>query len=59
MIFIMIKIDKVYQAPAKVTNAKVNLRNNYQNTGEKESGLLALIEASNGLPTLVGKRKYR
>ena len=55
----MIKIDKVYQAPAKVTNAKVNLRNNYQNTGEKESGLLALIEASNGLPTLVGKRKYR
>ena len=59
MIFIMIKIDKVYQAPAKVTNAKVNLRNNYQNTGEKESGLLALIGASTGLLALARKRKYR
>ncbi|MCY7059291.1 LPXTG cell wall anchor domain-containing protein [Streptococcus downii] len=52
----MIKYIKCLQ---KLPTQKLNLRNNYQNTGEKESGLLALIGASTGLLALAGKRKYR
>ena len=52
------KDDKTYQAPAKTTNAKAELKKQLPNTGTKDSGLLALLGASVGLLALAGKRKY-
>lgn len=52
------KDDKTYQAPAQVTNAKVEPKKQLPNTGTKESGLLAMLGASLGLLALAGKRKY-
>ena len=52
------KDDKTYQAPAQATNAKVEPKKQLPNTGTKDSGLLALLEASVGLLALAGKRKY-
>ena len=53
------KDDKTYQAPAQATNAKVESKKQFPNTGSKESGLLAMLGASVGLLAFAGKRKFR